>query len=182
MEETRSDLTNKLAALESQVADRPGRYQRHRNHQGSSDRTVESVKETVETVTEKLQETVSGVTDSVQQAVKESRSRSRRRASPSRKPSTCRMQWSGTLGGVRWAAVGVGFLGGWLSGRFASRPSQAASKGRSNPRRITQAAEARSDASPSQPEPSGGSSLGELSAGWLWTTGVASRAWPWEPP
>jgi len=70
MEETRSDLTNKLSALEAQV---------NTTVQATTDvvqstteavtGTVESVQETVENVTEKLQETVADVTDSVQQAV-----------------------------------------------------------------------------------------------------------------
>jgi len=70
MEETRSDLTNKLAALESQVG---GTVQAATNAVESTKDavtdTVESVKETVENVTEKLHDTVEGVTESVQHAV-----------------------------------------------------------------------------------------------------------------
>jgi len=70
MEETRSDLTDKLAKLENQVG---GTVQAAtevvQNTTEAVTGTVESVKETVEDVTEKFHETVAGVTDSVQQAV-----------------------------------------------------------------------------------------------------------------
>jgi len=72
MEETRSDLTDKLSALEAQV---------NTTVQATTDAvqsttdavtgTVESVKETVENVSDKLHETVAGVTESVQQAVED---------------------------------------------------------------------------------------------------------------
>jgi len=70
MEETRSDLTDKLAKLENQVG---GTVQAAtdvvQNTTEAVTGTVETVKETVENVTEKLHETVADVTDSVQQAV-----------------------------------------------------------------------------------------------------------------
>jgi len=77
MEVTRSDLTDKLAALENQVG---GSVQAATKAvETTSDAvtgtveavtgTVEAVKDTVESVTEKFQETVAGVTDTVQQAV-----------------------------------------------------------------------------------------------------------------
>jgi uncharacterized protein YoxC len=86
MEETRSGLTDKLAALENQVG---GTVQAATDAvestkdavTGTMDAvtgtveavtgTVESVKETVESVSEKFHETVTGVTDSVQQAVED---------------------------------------------------------------------------------------------------------------
>jgi len=77
MEETRADLTDKLAALENQVS---GTVQTATDAVETTKEavsetvqavtgTVESVKDTVETVSEKLHETVEGVTETVQEAV-----------------------------------------------------------------------------------------------------------------
>lgn len=61
MEETRASLTEKLEALESQVAGTV------RNTTETVAETVEAVKETVENVTESVKETVESVTESVKE-------------------------------------------------------------------------------------------------------------------
>jgi len=117
MEVTRTDLTNKLSALEAQV---------NTTVQATTDAvqsttdavtgTVESVKETVEDVSEKLHDTVEGVTESVQEAVegvKESFTETVKSVTESLnlKLQAERHPWA-VFGG----AVAVGALGGFLLG------------------------------------------------------------------
>jgi len=130
MEETRSDLTDKLAKLEDQVG---GTVQAAtdvvQNTTEAVTGTVESVKETVENVTEKLHETVADVTDSVQQAVetvKESVDETVRTVAES---LNLRLQCERHPWLVFGGAVAVGCLGGMLLG--GSRRQEPSSTSRS---------------------------------------------------
>jgi len=181
MEETRSDLTNKLAALENQVG---GTVQAATNAvetakeavTGTVDAvadTVESVKETVESVTEKLQDTVTDVTDSVQQAVEVCKESVEETFKCVAESFNLKLQCERHPWAVFGGAVGVGLIGGWLLGG-PSRSSQSTQRRRtgSTPSSPT-ATEFRSETASAQPErsqntgPSGGSSFVGSIGGWL---------------
>jgi len=131
MEETRSDLANKLSALEHSVS---GTVQTATNavettKDAVSDTvnavsgTVESVKETVENVTEKLQDTVAGVTESVQDAVagvKESFDETVRSVTET---FNLKLQCERHPWAVFGGAVAVGAIGGYLLGGSSRKQS-----------------------------------------------------------
>jgi len=166
MEETRSDLTNKLAALENQVG---GTVQAATNVVQSTTEavtvTVESVQETVENVTGKLQETVEGVTETVQQAVegvKESVAETVQSVAETfnLKLQSERHPWIVFCGAVTVGCVGTMLLSG--SGR---RPTPTSQSGSLSPE--DNGGKTKSAWSPTQPEPSADADRAGVSD-WLW--------------
>jgi gas vesicle protein len=131
MEETRSDLTDKLAALESQVGDT---VQAATNAVETTTEavsgTVETVKETVESVTEKLQDTVTGVTDSVQQAVEGVKESFDETVKSVTESFNLKLQCERHPWAVFGGAIAVGCVGSMLLGGSA-RESRPAARSRS---------------------------------------------------
>jgi ElaB/YqjD/DUF883 family membrane-anchored ribosome-binding protein len=182
MEETRSGLTDKLAALESQVG---GTGQAATNAVETTKEavtgtveavtnTVESVKETVETVSEKLHDTVEGVTDSVQQAVEGVKESFEETCKSVAETINLRLQCERHPWAVFGGAVGVGLLGSMLLGGSSrsSRPTR--ERQSASVPNYPRPAEAPSDTTSSQPErsqnakQSSGAGLGGAVGGWLW--------------
>jgi hypothetical protein len=154
MEETRSGLTDKLAALENQVG---GTVQAATN-------AVEVTKEAVTNTVETVKETVAEVTGSVEQAVegvKESFDETVKTVTETLNPCLqCeRHPWAVFSGAVAVGWVGTMLLSG--SSRQHSTASQSGGSTRRNP-------------TPAQPEPeptsnqSAEPSVGGAVGGWLW--------------
>jgi hypothetical protein len=177
MEETRSDLTDKLAALESQVG---GTVQAATNAVEITTEavtgTVETVKETVESVTEKLHDTVTDVTDSVQQCVEGAREAVEETVKSVTEAFNLSLQCERHPWAVFGGSVGVGFLGGWLLGGSSSS-ARAAGRWQSVPTpnypRPTEFKSETANVQPAQAEGSqttkqpSGSVLGGEVGGWL---------------
>jgi len=177
MEETRSGLTDKLAALESQVGDT---VQAATNAVETTTEavsgTVESVKETVESVTEKVHETVTGVTDSVQQAVEGVKESFEETVKSVTESFNLKLQCERHPWMVFGGAVAVGYVGSILLGGSAqeSRPSGRSRSGYL-PSYSSAAATATNGGAPHAPperpqnsEPSSGKSVGNAVGGFLW--------------
>jgi len=158
MEGTRADLTDKLAALESQVS---GTVQTATNAVESTKDavtdTVATVKETVEDVTDKLHNTVESVTETVQDAVEGVKDSVKETFQSVAETFNIRLQTERYPWAVFGGAVAVGCLGGLLlSG--PSRRSWSRAEGEWTDRGAT----------PTPPERIQNSDQSGGVSGWLW--------------
>jgi len=181
MEDTRSDLTNKLSALEAQV---------NTTVQATTDAvqsttdavtgTVESVKETVENVSEKLhntvagvtetvQETVAGGTDSVQQAVEGVKESVEETVKSVAETFNLKLQCERHPWIVFGGAVTVGCLGSMMLGgsRRQTHPTSQSWSPSQVSHEAAEAARARASSSQAQPEQAANADQSGV-GGWLW--------------
>jgi len=173
MEETRADLTDKLAALETKVS---GTVQTATDAVETTKEavtgtvqavtgTVETVKETVADVSDKLQETVAGVTETVQDAVEGVKESVQETFQSVAETFNLKMQAEHHPWAVFGGAVAVGCLGGYLLGgssREARQSSWLPSSAPAPEPKATNGTHAAPERPQQQTDESGGM------GGWLW--------------
>jgi len=160
MEGTRADLTNKLAALESQVS---GTVQTATN---AVETTKEAVTDTVDAVTgtvEAVKETVEGVTETMKEAVEEVKESVQETFHSVAETFNLKHQAERHPWAVFGGAVAVGCLGGFLLGGTSRQPRKERSWMDSSQESVNERS-----GNQSQTEQSHQTEQGGGVSGWLW--------------